>query len=325
MKQLAYQIFQSWRTSGSSSPRFKWLPWGISIAAIGYVVYRLLQEDASTWAQLWPLQSGLLIATAMAFTLLPINWGLESEKWRMLIRRWYPDLTRPSALKSVFCGISTGIFTPNRIGEYPGRIMTLSPGYRWEAASAMLVDRLIQMVITLWLGGIALYVLEDMFPVEWQWFSEWIPMVTVLAVTLPMVVLIFHQRLINLIPGKNIGEKFRKALEAISLMDILTLLGLSLLRNATFTTQYLILLYGIGMTVEWEVALAMVWLIFFVKSFIPAWTITELGIRETIAIAVLGFVAVPASIAFAATFLLYIINLIIPALIGLRWVHNIKW
>lgn len=92
-----------------------------------------------------------------------------------------------------------------------------------------------------------------------------------------------------------------------------------------FTSQFLILLYGLGMTLSLPTALAMVWLIFFVKSFIPAWTITELGIRETIAISVLGFAAVPTSIAFTATFLLYVINLIIPALIGLRWVHKINW
>lgn len=326
MRQLAHQIFQSWRSSkASSKPRFRWLPWAISLLAIGYVIYRLMQEDTRTWENLWPLQSQFLIATLIVFALLPLNWGLESEKWRMLVKRWYPGLTLSEALRSVFCGISTGIFTPNRIGEYPGRIMTLSAGYRWEAASVMLVDRLIQMVITIWLGAISLYLLEGLMPASWHWTAEWLPFITGFSLALPFIVLVFSRQFISLIPSHGAGAKFRSAFSTISLIDIVKLLLLSMFRNLVFTTQFLLLLYGLGMAIELHTALAMVWLIFFVKSFIPAWTITELGIRETIAISVLSLAMVPASIAFTATFLLYVINLIIPALIGLRWIHKINW
>jgi len=326
MRQLAHRIYFSWRNSKTSSkPRYRWLPWIISISAIGYVIYRLMQEDAATWDKIWPLQSELIMATLWAFLLLPLNWGLESEKWRMLIKKWYPSLRISETLKSVLCGLSTGIFTPNRIGEYPGRIMTLPAGHRWEAASAMLIDRMIQMVITIWLGTVSLYLLADFIPPTFEWISDWIPAFSILVLLIPVLVLIFSTQFISLIPGQSTGKKLRSALRTISLTDILKLLALSLLRNLVFTTQFLILLYGLGMSLELETAFAMVWLIFFVKSFIPAWTITELGSRETIAIFVLGLAAVPASIAFAATFLLYVINLIIPALIGLRWVYKINW
>lgn len=326
MRQLALQIYQSWRSSkASSKPRFRWLPWVISLLAIGYVVYRLMQEDARTWENLWPLQSGFIIATLVACVLLPLNWGLESEKWRMLVQRWYPGLRLPDALRAVFCGISTGIFTPNRIGEYPGRIMTLPAGYRWEAASTMLVDRLIQMVITIWLGAVSLYLLEGFMPASWYWMAEWLPYLTGFSLALPFIVLMFSRQFISLFPSHGTGARFKSAFSTISLLDMVKLFSLSLLRNVVFTTQFLLLLYGLGMTIGLQTALAMVWLIFFVKSFIPAWTITELGIRETIAISVLGLAAVPASIAFSATFLLYVINLIIPALIGLRWIHKINW
>lgn len=326
MRQLAHRIYLSWRRSKSSSrARFKWLPWVISILAIGYVIYRLMQEDVSTWQKLWPLQSEFVIATILAAILLPFNWGLESEKWRMLVKRWYQDVTFGEAVKSVFCGISTGIFTPNRIGEYPGRIMALPVGHRWEAASVMLVDRMIQMVITIWLGIASFIVLETFIPFTWKWIGDWIPVMIAIAVFVPVASIIFAKKIISMIPGQETGAKLRNALSTMSLNDILKLTFLSLLRNTVFTTQFLILLYGLGMSMELQIAVAMVWLIFFVKSFIPAWTITELGIRETIAIFVLGLASVPASIAFTATFLLYVINLIIPALTGLRWVHKINW
>lgn len=326
MRQLAHRIILSWRRSKSSSKaHFKWLPWGISLLAIGYVIYRLMQEDVSTWQKLWPLQTEFVIAALLAMALLPLNWGLESEKWRMLAKRWYPELKFWEAVKSVFCGISTGIFTPNRIGEYPGRIMTLPAGHRWEAASAMLVDRMIQMVITIWLGITSFILLEKYIPSGWNWITDWVPVMVTIAVLLPIASIIFARQFISLIPGQETGAKLRNALNTISLKDIAILTFLSLLRNIVFTTQFLILLYGLGMSIELNTAMAMVWLIFFIKSFIPAWTITELGIRETIAISVLGFALVPASIAFTATFLLYIVNLIIPALIGLRWIHKINW
>jgi len=53
--------------------------------------------------------------------LVPLNLMLEAMKFRLLL----PRESRPSrfqALRRVCAGLSVGLFTPNRVGEYLGRL-----------------------------------------------------------------------------------------------------------------------------------------------------------------------------------------------------------
>ena len=327
MKEFAFKVYVAWRDAKSrSQPRLRWLPWVISIAAIGYVVWRLVSEDSISWTELWPPSGSSLLFLGITLLLLPLNWGLEAEKWRLLVLKWYPSISRKQALQAVLCGLATGIFTPNRVGEYPGRIMTLPPGNRWEAATSMFFDRLIQMIITLWLGIAALLLVQAHLPEAWlSPVKAWLPCIMALCVMVPIAALIFLPRIASFVPGQTIGDRVRQAMVAVTPSLALTLLMLSCLRNAVFSLQYLLLLYAAGLSVHWQLAIPLIWVIFFAKSIVPYWTFTELGIRESIAIAVLSLVGVSAATAFSATFILYLINLVIPALVGLRWVHRISW
>ncbi|MEM6263500.1 MAG: hypothetical protein AAGI38_13390 [Bacteroidota bacterium] len=67
----------------------------------------------------------------------------------------------------------------------------------------------------------------------------------------------------------------------------------------------------------------MIGLIFFAKSLVPSVALTELGIRESIALTVMGLFDVSPITAFTSTFVLYILNLILPAIAGLIGVQ--KW
>lgn len=72
---------------------------------------------------------------AVLFLML-FNWFFEVVKWHYLVKEVEP-LSIWKSLKSVFCGLTWAIFTPNRIGEYGGRIMLLKPENRVRAAVLM--------------------------------------------------------------------------------------------------------------------------------------------------------------------------------------------
>ncbi|MEX2590199.1 MAG: hypothetical protein WD334_08335, partial [Chitinophagales bacterium] len=59
-----------------------------------------------------------------ALFLMPVNWILESLKWKMLMQRIEP-LTFTNSFRSVLSGVTFTMFTPNRIGEYAGRFLFL--------------------------------------------------------------------------------------------------------------------------------------------------------------------------------------------------------
>ena len=56
-----------------------------------------------------------------ALVLVFFNWGFEAIKWKYMIKK-IEYITFSVALKSVFAGVSTGIFTPNRVGEFAGKV-----------------------------------------------------------------------------------------------------------------------------------------------------------------------------------------------------------
>ena len=50
------------------------------------------------------------------------NWGIEAKKWQVLMKP-IEDLSWWTACKATLTGLSFAMNTPNRIGEYAGRIL----------------------------------------------------------------------------------------------------------------------------------------------------------------------------------------------------------
>ena len=56
-----------------------------------------------------------------------INWGFEARKWQLLVKP-IQRMDFLTAYKSVLSGVTLSINTPNRIGEYGGRILYIKGG-----------------------------------------------------------------------------------------------------------------------------------------------------------------------------------------------------
>ncbi|MFD2144253.1 hypothetical protein [Mucilaginibacter antarcticus] len=65
----------------------------------------------------------IIVMTVVVFLMLA-NWFVECLKWKFITERFAP-LTVWRSIEGVFCGLTWAVFTPNRIGEYGGRVMFL--------------------------------------------------------------------------------------------------------------------------------------------------------------------------------------------------------
>ena len=63
---------------------------------------------------------------------MPVNWGLEARKWQLALRP-VGGIAYRNAFKAVFTGAAVASFTPNRMGEYLGRILYIREGHRTQA------------------------------------------------------------------------------------------------------------------------------------------------------------------------------------------------
>ena len=63
-----------------------------------------------------------LVNFGWLLALVFVNWGFEAKKWQVLLKPLQP-INFFTAFKSVLSGVTLSINTPNRIGEYGGRIL----------------------------------------------------------------------------------------------------------------------------------------------------------------------------------------------------------
>ncbi|MDX2247125.1 MAG: lysylphosphatidylglycerol synthase domain-containing protein [Bacteroidia bacterium] len=317
--------------------RFAWVIKAlITLAVFSWVFFRLIGEGVSLSSYKTLSEGYGLPGLILALAGMPLNLALETMKWWFMIRKTGGSLGFKDAWKSVFAGLTTGIFTPNRIGEYAGRIAFLPPQLRIQGAVYLFVDRICQMVITLWMGMLAMEyfwkyqrkVWLDSFTLDYTSWQMIRGALFAISVLLPFAILLLPRI------AKGSGNRqlrfafFRKI--ATSLADLpsvvlFPVLFLGLLRYMVFSLQYVVLAYAFGFEGSGVLIFSMVWMIFLIKSVLPSITLTELGIRESVALAIMGVFLVPAHIAFSATFILYVINIILPSVLGLYYVYRLKF
>jgi uncharacterized membrane protein YbhN (UPF0104 family) len=313
----------------------KMLNWGlkglISVLAISYIIWRLRKEPAEHWRSLVELDGQAIGLILLCLGLAPLNWAFEAAKWRIMMRPYYPEISFRLAYKAVLTGISTGIFTPNGVGAFMGRVFSLKSGYRVEATVLSFVESMAQMGITLWMGGVAsFYFLLEQSEHLQSWFhlSDYQILLAKIALLLVMalafLMAIFPQLPIRILHLVKLDKVlFRRMLEAISQVERKRLWAVLLLagsRYLVFSAQYILLMYAFGYDGTIPFAFAMTSTVLLLKSLVPSVALSELGIRESVALAIMGSFGVATLTAFSSTFLLYLINIILPALIGLRYV-----
>lgn len=264
---------------------------------------------------------------------MPVNWGLETRKWYLLVNRMQP-LSFMKSFEAVLSGLSLAINTPNRIGEYGGRVVYLLPENRLKGVALTIISSISQLLVTLVLGWIALFILKnDLYKVELggTHFSGLLftgfQYAVLFIVVLTGVFFFKLEWLVNLV--KRI-PLFKEKLSFITVLDnlgtrlYLQILFYSFLRFLVFALQYVLLWQVLQVEIGlwqgfWGIAL-----IFLIMAIIPGFAIADVGIRGKVAISIVGIFSVNTIAILAGTAGLWLLNLVIPALIGSLLLLTIK-
>lgn len=318
-----------------------YLNWGIkgiiSCLVLGFVGWKLYAERDLLIDSMFAIQPSALGWILLCVGLLFFNILLEAAKWQIMIRLLYPDLKLIHAIRAVLVGISMGIFTPARIGEYAGRLWVIPEGKRLEAGAYTFLSKISQMAITLVMGMCALEYLDayyhqeilDILPVsDWLW-SAWRSIAAASVIVLWGLLLIpdrFKGKLQGMPVRKAWIQRLISAIQDVPQKYIRQVLGLSFVRFCVFSAQYICLLRGFGDNSSLILVFALITLVFWINSVIPSFALVEIGIRESIAIVVMGGMSVATFAVISSTFLLYLINILIPGLLGVWVLYRIrKW
>ncbi len=257
--------------------------------------------------------------------LAPINWLLEAKKWKLLINIQVP-INLKQALQSILMGITFGLISPQRVGEYYGRLLLMKKAEtRSLSVASTLMSSISQNLVTFVFGFVAISYSLDRFlelseveHIQTIWLFLIILFFLLLYFTLPFWVQVFKKIKISLI---------RKTIDSIALWNFqiqLAVLVYACLRYFCYGIQYVCLLHFFGADISFHLSAAGVSIIYLVQSGIPLPGGLAVLARSSVALLVLGNFELSEWTILASTWTLWVINLILPAFFGLVFIRKIN-
>jgi hypothetical protein len=289
-----------------------------------YIVITLFEKKS--FSDLNTLFSGLnytsLFIVLVVFILMFINWFIESVKWKLLISK-LQEVSLFTSYKAVLTGLTVNTWIPNRLAEFIGRILYLEQGNRTKATFSTLVGGFAQLIITTLIGSIGV--------IFWFISSKDLVYITILLLLIDGFLLMAYFN-VSIFSGiiKKISFlkklwQYAEILEEYNSLQLMELLLLAFIRYSVYCTQYYLLFLAFGADFGLLNSLLCVSLIFFSLSVIPAVTLTEIGVRGATVLYFTGFYTENTTGVLAAAYLIWLINIIIPAIAGAFLLLRIKY
>ena len=303
------------------------------VVLLCWVIYRQVfaKENAS---EIWDtfltqLNSDNIHWLILTILFIPLNWAFETFKWQALIKN-FENLSFWKCYQAILAGITLSLFTPNRIGEYGGRILLVKPENNWKGVIATLVGSFSQLLVLMSFGILgSLYFMHHFFEL-----ASWVlGSLLFLGLLLSGLMLFCFYNIDLIVPiAKRIPYahklkrfvKHVKVLKNYSSKTLSTTLSFAFARYITYSLQYFFMLQFFGIKVSIINGIAGIATIFLFQTSIPLPPLMGLFVRGKIALDIWGIFSKNELGILASTFSLWILNLIVPALIGMVFIIKIN-
>ena len=297
---------------------------------LAFALYRqIFQRDdiSDLWSVfLFQLQTYNVFLLLLCFSLLFFNWGTESRKWQLLMKP-LETVSFFRAYGAVLSGITLSLFTPNRIGEYAGRILLVHKADKLQSVSVTLVGSYAQLIVNSLTGTLGFTI----FCFHNTYLDKWYVLVFMCLIWLGLIMawLFYYKiglagKIVKKIRFLQKHQKYFQPLSTFTNRELSIVLLWSFVRNFIYWLQFVLLLWFFGITISLSEAWILINSIFFVQTLIPSIAMLELGIRGNIALFFMTYHTTNNLGVLAATFSLWFINLVIPSLAGLLIIFSIN-
>jgi len=256
----------------------------------------------------------------LTFLLMLLNWSLESFKWKYLLNK-VEDVNFLQAVKGVLSGLAIGFITPNRVGEFAGKIAYLKSENRANGAVMSFVGSSAQLLVTIQAGLIAIAVSKYGSVVDV--FVTPITLVMLVVISLVWFKLNLFLKWISKFAWLKKWNKHAYKLAEVSEKKMTTVYVISLVRYMVFPLQYFILFKMLDTSIDFSECLSMTATSYFLLAIVPTYAIAEIGARGSMNLLAFSELNAPFAV-LSVTFLIWMINLIIPALIGSYQIARFK-
>ncbi|MCX6141999.1 MAG: lysylphosphatidylglycerol synthase transmembrane domain-containing protein [Ignavibacteriales bacterium] len=253
-----------------------------------------------------------------AALLMFVNIGLQIVKWRYFVRLVDPTATNLETAASLLFGITLGTITPGQIGEFGGRALHHTSISAGTLIGLTLVDK-VQMMCIMGISGVASFVI----------LFQCGPIVGTTSIVVFAFLFLFIFFKLNALQRVTLRFKFgfferrsiQDLLSAVSmfqLRDLIASFGLSVGFYMIIYLQMFLLLNAFSPVHAADAYLGFAAMMF-LKSLVPV-SLGDLGIREASSVYFYALRGIANATALNASLLLFVINILLPSLIGLIFI-----
>jgi uncharacterized membrane protein YbhN (UPF0104 family) len=269
----------------------------------------------------------------VVFLLMFVNWGIEARKWQLLMAP-LEKFSLLRSFKAILAGCSITMLTPNRIGEYGGRIMYVSEENRLKAISLTILGSVSQLAITMLMGTVGLAVIKYGSIVDSSTFDSisWLLGSSLFFVSLTVTVILFLfffkvHFLVKAVSANRFLKYFSKYIsvtDVFSGKQLLRILFLSFFRYMVFILQYMLLLRVMDVGISYPVSFLLLTVFYLLMAVAPTIGFTELPVRAMTSVWLFELFSRNIVGIQAGAFGIWLINLVLPAVLGSLLIFGIK-
>lgn len=256
----------------------------------------------------------LLLIVLLGF----VNHTLEATKWKYAVSKIQP-VTWYDSFHAVFSGIAIGSITPNSLGDFGGKVLKLNSNNKVKGVLVNFVCNSAQLLSTLIFGASALIIVIGNYYPDFPYIMIW-KYILIPAFIISMILLYFSIKYIAKVIRKfSILQKIHDYVDVLSLYkpyELFWILLLAITKYLVFSIQYILAIQYILPELFVSDIFISTALIFLTQSIVPSFAITELFVRTSVSAYFFSFITNDILIIVLAAFSIWILNVILPALIG---------
>ena len=248
----------------------------------------------------------------VAIGMVVLNIWLAFVKWDLTLSIVVPGTEAWRKRHSFYAGLVTGMLTPNMIGNFIGRFYYFDRSKRSSIILFTLLCNYTQFITSLTFGWVAVFILGGftILPGLKSLFI-WLAVGIIIAYLLFFYIDNFLYR----IRPKGYVARFRSLLRNKRNYRM-QILGLGFARYLVFTTQFSLVLHAFGEDINWLSILA-IWQLYLLTMIAPSLVLGKLGVKESIALAVLGGIGMNEFAVLFSSLIIWTVNSLAPALMGM--------
>ncbi|WP_430614256.1 hypothetical protein [Flavobacterium sp. JP2137] len=294
----------------------------IKILVVGfalYFIYKQLSNDkALDFNVLLPLISdpkniGLIVSVLF---LTFANRFVEILKWKNLASV-VENISLGQSTKQVLSALTLGLFTPNGIGEYAGKVLYFDRKYSGKILFLNVICNGTQVIYGLGfgtLGALSLHFIYHIIP------NRVIGLIIGVLCLAALLLFLLRNVAIKGYSIKWVWAEIQKIPARIHRKN----LALSFLRYLALMHQYVLLYRLFGVDLPYFELLCSISFIYLLASSLPSFQFLEFAIKGSIALYIFSLLGVNSWIVAIVAALIWFLNIVIPVLIGSYFVLQFR-